>query len=256
MLDGSSMKDRVPVKSVIMHDYVDIMAGHYPLRAATLIPDWSVYRPDVVDVDNESTNVQYMSFFRDAVSKYVSAKMYKKRGTKEEHVARIKTDIANNVRKGRYYDNYSHYLITPDQREYMEEHGVKLTIEQRTNLICNNLIKHNVLVGIVEKMPESMELFQFVLDSNDEVVDLFERYGMKPKDGKEVSPATYVASNVNPVSTTSIVEELKKDEQIYELLKEYTKYEKQISDFALLIHERQYESMIQAKQQPSQEERG
>jgi len=231
-----------------MHEHVDVFAGHYPLGAMTLIPSWSVYHPDN-EIGEDSSQVQYMSFFRDAVSKFVSAKMYHRTGTKEEHVKRIKNEIEKNVLEGRYYEKYSRYLISPDQREYMKQNGIKLNIEQRTNLICNNLLKYNVLVGIMERMSESMELFQHVLDSKDEVVDLFVQYGMKTKDGKDAPTSVSRASNVNPISTSSIVEELEKDEHIYPMLKEYVKYEQQITDFANVIHARQYESMIQGKQQ-------
>jgi len=62
---------------------------------------------------------------------------------------------------GDYYMRHDNYLITPFQKAKMRE---KLTVEDKARLIKDNLIQYGVVVGIVEKMSESLEVLQHLID--------------------------------------------------------------------------------------------
>jgi len=133
----------------------------------------------------------------------------------------------------KYYQNYASYLITPYQKNIQG-----LDRNSRTQLILENLVKYNVIIGVVDRMSESLELLYNVIDRKHEMTRLFEHFGMnKPKDKKKV------VVNQSRFSTSAILNELKKDEEFFPLLVEYVKYDQMIVDFARRIHLLQYEAL-------------
>jgi hypothetical protein len=193
---------------------------------------------------NEQSNsgdVQYIAFFRDPISKYISGRLYiwdewKRDLSFNETVSRLKEQISKKYEEGKYSTEFKKYIITPEQRSQFKTNGIVPTIDQLTNLTMSNLVNHEVVVGIVERMSESLELLQFVMDSDRQLTSLFQKYGMKDKDDK----SEVVEKNKSGHSTSAILEELRRDQKFFQKFQEFVKYDQIIYDFALELHERQY----------------
>lgn len=218
---------------------LDILAGHLPLGVGSL------WNPG-------NTTVQYVVFFRNAVDKFVSGIMYQKRDQDYSFgaiVELIQKRVKGELYQQKYREGYSAYLLTPQQKQqhYHDElHNSSIPI--RTQQILQNLDQGNVLIGIVERMSESLELIQFLIDSNHEQTPLFQAFGMKPRthdiEGSHTTPLTIKKNNPSKFSTASVVAELQKDAKFWELMVEYVKYDDIIYRHALQIHGAQHRSLI------------
>lgn len=180
---------------------------------------------------------QYVAFFRQPLHKFVSETMFHTTASDslsiEEAVALVNSTAFNAKRDGRYYEKYSNYLITPEQKDFVDRERVKWSPERRVNLTLTNLLKKSVLVGVVERMPESMQLLKYVLDGENETSTIFQFFSSTER----VSKLANVASNNR---TEAIVKQIRQDAMLLASLEEYLKYETQIYEFAVQIHERQY----------------
>ena len=117
-------------------------------------------------------------------------------------------------------------------------------MEEKVERIKKNILAYNVTVGIVERMSESMEMLQYLLDGDGEATPTFREFGLKERDEEAREGRR---GNRSPVSASALLEHLRKDEEFYGKLLEYVKYEQQITDFALDVHVRQHESIRQRK---------
>jgi hypothetical protein len=140
--------------------------------------------------------------------------------------------------------------------EYISENKLQMTAESSSNLIRNNLLHFDVLIGVVD-MDETLQMMHYMLDAENEVPSLFAKYGMTTTLRDVASPARLnsgdssidagppIMDNVAAVSTGSVLAELQKDAEVYEMLTEYVKYEQQITEYAGKIHEAQYKLIVQ-----------
>jgi hypothetical protein len=209
---------------------VDILAGHLSIGNDHR---WK-------DDAGEHVDVQYITFVRDPIQKYVSGIP---RLPMNESVASIKRTVSKAVNDGLYLDQYSTSFIMPMQRAVFDMYSFTPTHDERANLAIKNLAQNNVLIGITERIPESLEMIQYVLDKDRVLDELFENFGRNGAEGK-VNEKRVAQSRV---STTNIIEELEKDVNFMSTLREYVKYEEKIRQFALAIHLRQYESIRSRK---------
>jgi hypothetical protein len=69
----------------------------------------------------------------------------------------------------------------------------------------------------------------------------FESWGMPVANGTR--QPSVVMNKRGPVSTSAVIREISKNETAIRQLKEYVKYEQVITNFALKIHGKQYESI-------------
>jgi hypothetical protein len=198
--------------------------------------------------------VLYVTFFRNAIDKFVSGIMYQKKDQDYSFdgiVELIQKRVKGELGQGKYREGYSAYLLTPQQKQHhYADYSQNSTVEARTNQIIQNLDRGNVLVGILERMSESLELLAFAIDKDQEQLPLFESFGMKPRlqavasdEPAESGAISTKKNNPSKFSTSSVVEELQKDAQFWGLLEEYVKYDDQIYQRALRIHEAQYRSI-------------
>ena len=131
-----------------------------------------------------------------------------------------KREIARRVSKG-YSQVYTKYLSTPQQRR--NPTYAKLDAASKANLAMKNILQHKVLIGIVEKMPQSIEMLHHLMDGGSEVKNLF---------------ADISETRMNP--STKITT---RDNKFMGIMNEYLKYDNAIYDFANRVHDEQY-SMI------------
>jgi hypothetical protein len=228
MRGGGAMEDYASFNSHHLDTNVDILGGHMELGAA----DYSWVHHD---------DLTYISFFRNAASKFVSARMYKKKRTLNEHVDVIRDVVEMEMKKNLYYEGYYNYLVTPFQKEEIALKGLNLTLPEKVTLMQKNLIDYNVVCGMTERMPASLEILHYLIDSDDSARDLFEAEGMPNKGGQQISEVRI--RNRAEIPTSAVLSELAKDPVFYTKLLEYVKYEQQVTEFALQIHIHQHESI-------------
>ncbi|KAI2509607.1 hypothetical protein MHU86_4726 [Fragilaria crotonensis] len=221
--------------SFLEHNHIDMLYGHQPLGSAH---GWR-------DAAGEQVEAQYFTFFRDAMTKYVSAVQFgnrRKKLTLQAIVDVIKSQVSAERQQGKYHNTYATYLITPQQRRELSER--QATIQDRTTQALRNMMEYPIIICIVERMSDSLELLQYVMDSKDEIKRLFEMHGMG-------SPSSKYRANKSKMSSAAVLEELKKDSAFMEEFREYVKYEDILCSFALKLHLRQHQfvqEQINAKQ--------
>jgi len=226
------------INNTFVEENADIIGGHIPLGTGNV---WTKVKDETRD--GKLKNVNYITFFRNAATKYVSGEAFwKPEKTLSDLVAETKAKVQKEVSLEHYHTKYSTYLITPSQREEMESRGHRLSIEDQALTIMLNLIRHDVTVGITERLPQSLELLQRLIDSSGNVTDLFVRYGMRSGSSRMGSSSS---TQINPskISSSTVLKELKKDAAFMTDLLECVKYEQQMSDFALALHSRQYANL-------------
>ena len=236
-----------------MLSQLDILAGHLPLGAG------AAWNEDYTQSRQEQIIIHYVTFFRQPITKFVSGIMYQKKGQEysfDDIVDLIRQRVRGELSKGRYREGYSAYLLTPQQKERYYSLESSSTVADRTRQIMHNLSGQNgyyLLVGIVERMSESLELLQFVIDQDLEQTHLFESYGMKLREdvtgSNGIAPVPAKVNNPSKFSTDSVVAEFRKDAEFFALLEEYVKYDEQIYAQALHLHKLQYDQLLQHRGQ-------
>jgi hypothetical protein len=232
---------------------LDILAGHLSLGVGSAWSSAAALSEKNHFKHKGNDEVQYIAFFRNAIDKFVSGVMYQK---KDQHysfhdiVDLIRKRVQGELEQHKYREGYSAYLLTPQQKQrFYGAHSSRRssTIEERTRQILSNLEHENILVGLVERMSESLELIQYVLDSDYELTPLFESFGMITNGMENEESTTRRKSevkknNLSKFSTSSVIEELQKDREFSDLLTEYVKYDALIYSHALKLHTLQYQN--------------
>ena len=174
------------------------------------------------------------------MTKYISEVQFRTRSknlTLQEIVQIVKKRVSTERQQGKYHNIYTTYLITPQQRRVLSDR--QATIQDRTTQALRNLIEYPVIIGIVERMSDSLEVLRYVMDSKDEIGPLFDIHGMG-------SQSSTVRSNTSKMSSSAVLEELKKDSSFMEEFREFVKYENLLYSFALKLHLRQHQ-FVQAQ---------
>jgi Sulfotransferase family len=198
----------------------DILMGHMSLG---LHQGW-------LERDQQPVTPQYVTFFRDPLSKLVSARTYTyfrvlgKNWTREETVQQIKASVYEDVAKQKYYEVYSQYLLTPWQKQEIR------TTRQKIHLVQENLVRFPIIIGMVEEMDASLELLAFALQEDLHTSEFLQR--LTAHEGR---------SNQAEISTSVLVADLQKDEAFLPYLHKYLQFESVLYDFARQLHQRQVE---------------
>lgn len=187
--------------------------------------------------EGQHVDMQYFSFFRESRRKVVSAVVFMNpKISFDEAVQLVKDRVRKNVAHSVYLDN-SNYIITPAQQA--KYWNTTLSTEDRAKLVIQNMIENKFLVGIVERMSESLEMLQYLVDKDGELDTLFEKYGKVPP-GTNKTKA--VIENRSKLSSSEVLAEVEKDEEFMKEFGEYVKYDEMVYKFALEQHMRQYEA--------------
>ncbi|GKY91984.1 hypothetical protein MPSEU_000170000 [Mayamaea pseudoterrestris] len=220
----------------VMDEHVDIAIGHLPLGT-----QWGSSIAQLVPRRNDDSNdfIQYICFFRSPVEKYVSGVIYSNKqyksypATVKATVKRIKTFVTNEVKHGKFRESYSAYLLTPWDKDQKPP-----TVEERTELIIRNMVQYPTVIGIVEKMDSSLELILHVVDQGNKVASLFQ----------QASGNGVVLNKSRGVSTKEVVAILQADTELYPMLQLYLQYDAAVYEFAMQLHDRQYDWLLQQRQ--------
>jgi hypothetical protein len=164
--DGSSFP--IPrngkMNNARLSEHFDIVIGHAPIG---LHQNWKTSNQE------EVVDPQHVAYFRDPMQKYVSGHLYSnrmmtKKLTFSEIVKRIVDKVMDKRSKNEYNNaGYSKYLLTPQQKTD------KMSLQARNDMILDNLVRMQVLVGTVERMTESAATLQYVLDGKCMLTPLF-----------------------------------------------------------------------------------
>jgi hypothetical protein len=150
---------------------VDIYGGHARIGTGDFIT---------------SSDVRYIVFFRDPIERYVSGHLYQNKVHKcheslDQVVKKIKQKIANARENDNYMVTSSSYLLTPTQRVENEHLDVDNKLmdtvspnithsstsfaaaEARAKLIIQNMYRYNAIIGLTERMPESLNMLRHIL---------------------------------------------------------------------------------------------
>ena len=237
------------INSAILHDHFDILGGHFSFGMADEIFSNATTNPH--HTHNRVPQVRHIVFLRQPMTRYVSHILYKAkkegmgvRDTAEETAEYIKEMIRNFRKQGQYLSTIYTYLLTPEQRamKYEQEQTKEEVVAHKAQLSIDNLVRYNSIVGMTEMFPHSMKIFEHALGQiatsareEEQQKDLFSRYI-----GEE---ETRNVSNRKGISTGSVMKELSKDDEFMVIFREFSKYEQRIVDFAMDMHQKQYEAV-------------
>jgi len=164
--------------------------------------------------------------------------------TVEDTAEDIKEMIRTSRGKGEYMSSIYKYLLTPQQRamEYDQTQTQEDVVAHKAQLSIGNLLRYNAIVGMTETFSQSMKIFEHAMGhivtstrKEEEARAMFSRYI-----GEEVSRNV---SKRKGISTGSVLKELNKDEEFMAIFREFVKYEQMIVDFAMDMHQKQYEAV-------------
>lgn len=228
------------VNNTVLRNSFDLFGGHTRLGVGDYIFNKS---------DNNINPVRHIVFLRDPLDRYISGILYqnqkKKKGWTSADFARlVKERVLSGEASGDYWDRSLSYLLTPGQAEYFNNIKSTFTKTNTTEQLVrvkaitaiNNLMNYNVIIGMTERMSESIEILKHILLTNATQKDeeLLNTHGTNK---------TLNVSRKGHVSTSSVLDELKKDSQFMSTFKEHVKYEKMITDYAMNMHLMQHEQI-------------
>ena len=231
------------VNNTVLRDHFDLFGGHTRMGAGDYVFE------KVGDVHP----VRHIVFLRDPIDRYVSGVLYqnqkKKKGwTSADFASLVKERILSSRNAGEYWDRSLSYLLTPGQAEHLDSikssfvstNTVEQFAEMKAKTAIHNLANYNVIMGMTEKMDQSMEILKHVLmtKSSKEQQQLLDKHATS----KSIN-----VSNKGGVTTSSVLQELKKDEHFMLIFEDYVKYEKIINDYAMNMHLLQHEQVVNVR---------
>lgn len=226
--------DLSPINTTYLEEAnVDILSGHVSVG---IDENWK-------DDQGQHVDVQYLTFFRESTHKFVSAVLYlRPKLSFEEAVAHVKETAKRRLEAGDYLSDIAN-MMTPVQRAEFRKKNITLSHEEGANLMIQNLKEKNILVGIVERMSESLEMLQHVLDKDGELDSMFEAYGKIPPGSTATKE---IKANKSRLSSSEVLAEVEKDEDFMKnVMQEFVRWDAKVYQYALDMHMRQYEALQQ-----------
>ncbi len=247
------------VNSTILHDHYDILAGHFGFGMADNIFSNATATPNTKGGGVFLSQVRHAVFLRQPMTKFVSHVLYQqkqgnqeKTNTLDETVEDIKKRVGSLMENGEYMGsigfphspNIYKFLLTPEQHRTMEDNQEQQTtleevLAHKTQLAIDNLMRYNAIVGMTETFSQSMKIFEHAMGSivtsakEEDLRDLFLRCS-----GGKVSKN---GSKRKSFSTGSVLKALNEDDEFMTIFRQFVKYEQMIVDFAMDMHQKQYE---------------
>lgn len=292
----------IKINNRVLSESVDIFGGHIRIGSGDwLFPlDSSLYDHSTV-IQNvtipTAERVRYIVFLRDPMERYVSGHLYqnkvKNKGQSlNQIVDRIKKSLVDSAASHSYFTKSFSYLLTPSQemeckrldKGRLMEETMKLLpkfeakqlqlqsssafmAETKAKMAIQNLVHYNAIIGMTERMTESMAILKHILMQNSEesireaVEGIFRKFAPEPSTEKvennvnalnlsqtnrSDSPNGGYKANVSKggLTTSAVMDELLKDKETMELFREFVKYEQILTDFAWDMHKLQYKATV------------
>ena len=249
------------VNNTILHDHYDILAGHFRFGMADNIFSNVAVTPNTKGGGVFQSQVRYMVFLRQQMTKFVSHILYQQKqgnqettNTLDETAEDIKKRVRSLMESGEYMDSAGYprspdtykFLLTPEQHRTMDDNQEQTTLEEvlahKAQLAIDNLMRYNAIVGMTETFSQSMKIFEHAMGQivtsakeEEDLHDLFSRYSGE-KESKN-------GSERKSISTGSVLKQLNEDDEFMTIFREFVKYEQMIVDFAMDMHQKQYEAV-------------
>jgi hypothetical protein len=241
---GMDGRTYLSANNTILRENIDILGGHFRIGTGDYI---------LTKNTDDIHPIRHIVFVRDAMERFVSGILYERSSEEDQTlagtVALIKKRVRGSRAAGDYWDKSLTYLLTPGQAEefgsntdeFMKATSGEISQKEQFAMIkaktaMNNMWKYNVIVGMTERMEQSMEILKYVFLKNADSKRVSELDQVT--DGTEIN-----VSKKGEVSTSSVLDELKKDTEFISIFQEYVKFEKLINDYAMNMHLMQYEQM-------------
>jgi hypothetical protein len=235
---------------------VNIIAGQVPLgcdefwyskRSLTSSPMDG--RPSAALLTHP-VHAQYVIFFRHPLDQFVSEFMLRKSGgnglghandtlTVDDAIRMLRETLEraasiSHEHEPMYWEPTSaHAFIAPRQMEWVERFGVSWSPERRVNVTLSNLLQHDILVGLVERMPESLSMLQYLLDPEKQMSAVFQFFTSEEN-------VSHLANVATLNRTNEIVDRIRHDRTLLSMVEQFIQHEMKIYSLAKQIHERQY----------------
>lgn len=196
----------------------------------------------------------YVTFVRHPVDKYVSGKLFANKHENWSFQQAVDA-IADKIQKNNnHYDGYSKYLLTPEQKESTELREMS----EKVQAMKSNLAQNPVLIGVLEEMTDSLNLIRYVINHDadpkvNRMLDMLDTSAAAAtpsgKDDEKGSTTTTTTPrsirNKSKLSTSKIVQELQKNETLFEKLQHLLRYDFELYDFAKELHARQVQYLLE-----------
>jgi hypothetical protein len=270
--DAKAERPYPTVNNSILRENIDIYGGHIQIGSGDFIHGDPAISPPA-----QTPPVRHIVFLRDPMARFVSGILYiwklKEAETDvalEGIVKLIKKRVRGSRKANAYMNRSTQYLLTPIQSENIANitaRNIELTPEEnraRAQAVAaiENLVKYNVIIGMVEEMDQSMIILRHALlsdrftddDRRGYVGHLFENYDsektMEEEDEENDRMIRRPKEKINlserdGVSTALVLQELKKDADFLPIFHEYVKFEQMINDFSWEMHKMQFEEATQ-----------
>ena len=270
--------NRQVVRNSDLRDFADIYVGHARIGTGHYI-------------FGTPGSVRYIVFLRDPIERHVSGVLYQNKvkgrnESLEQVVKRIKDGIKNRREVDDYSDKSLSYLLTPSQRvansrvSFEQLRASNTTIisslnmtfssfkaESRAKLAIQNLYQYNAIIGMTERMSDSLRILRHVFLQNvpenavkDKAEEVFKKYGLTTSPdsdrhgnssaGSKFKAGVQANKSRGKVSTSAVIAELAKDKEHMKLFNEYVKYERLVTEFAWKMHHLQYKAVTEGEQSP------
>lgn len=218
---------------------LDILSGHTPIG---LHSNWYTKK------GNEVVTPLYITFFRDPVDRFVSGQLQINKAEsnlgKEEawDFEAALAYIVEVIRKKKGLNaSLSAYLMTPAQKA-----GQNITLAEKQNLMKSNLVDFPVIVGVIERMADSLNLIRYAINSDDNALvnKMIDSLDYQPSQNKtNGSTRRLLEKNKSKISTSALVREIQKDTELFAILKSSLCDEYELYDFAIDLHKQQVERL-------------
>ena len=222
----------------ILEKHVDVAIGHFPYgmhkkwRSTTSNTNTTTDLTATITADDNTQLIvpQYITFVRAPDTKFVSALVYTNKHLKwntDQAVQAAKTEIRHLYQNNKYYNYYKNYLLFPEQKDF---DNPNISEQEWVYKILMNLVDTHTMIGVVERMDDSLSLLQSIIDVDESLT-------------KELNELVSKHKNKSKLSTSEIVRFLKEDKEIWEMMTEVLKYEFELYNFAVRVHELQVEAL-------------
>jgi hypothetical protein len=221
---------------LLQENQVDIIGDHLPVG---LFQSWK-------ETDGRMTDITFITFFRNPLEKFVSDHLFSEK-TKKQATSMIAEQLflkaSSRLQQGKFFDKISNHLISPEQKRWIDEEKIRWTYERRAKLTRKNLLRYNVVVGLVDKLPESLQLMEHLMDRNGNMTQMFQFFASTSKinsiDGGSIARSKEFTASVAATLRSNVTQ--------YAVVTEYLKYEQQMYDFAVKVHQIQYFNLPKKK---------
>mmetsp|Transcript_3200 Transcript_3200/g.6891 ORF Transcript_3200/g.6891 Transcript_3200/m.6891 type:complete len:226 (+) Transcript_3200:2-679(+) len=212
--------------------------------------------------------------------------------TMNQIVDRIKKSLVDSAASHSYFTKSFSYLLTPSQemeskrldkgrlmeetmkllpedeaKQLQQQSSSAFMAETNAKMAIQNLVHYNAVIGMTERMTESMAILKHILLQNsvesvrEAVEGVFRKFTPEPvtekvennvnalnssQTNRSDSPNGGYKANVSKggLTTSAVMDELLKDKETMEIFREFLKYEQILTDFAWNMHMLQYEATL------------